>query len=375
MALVAARRGWQQVLAATLLASASLLLIQYQSEARGYAPAMLCALAAYVAMDGWLQSKRLGWAAAFATAAIVGLLSHLTFAFVLAGAAAWAGLEAWRRRELEAGLLVAFVPPLGVLAGLWAVDLRHLVRAGGPEVTSSDVLREFWRVTFNVPAGAAELLGLVPLALVGWQLVRLWRAGDARWAFFTATFGAALAPLLLRSRADYLAARYFAVLVPFLLLLLAEALAAVAAKGRGGRLASWLALSLMVAGAIGPVRRLLGDGRGHYREAIRYMVERTRGDLVTVATDHEFRNGTVLAFHAERLHLPKGLALVNPGEGVPPPEWYLRHDFDPAPAAAESLLGPGGLPYRLSATFPYAGLSGWTWLLYHRVDAPGGSLP
>lgn len=373
MALAAAPRGWRVALAATALASGSAFLVHYQSEARGYAPAVLGALAAYQALDRFLATRRPGWALLAGGAAALGILSHLTFVLILAGALAWIGRVAWRRRALDPWLLAPLVPPIATLAWLWLVDLRFLVRGGGPEDTTWDVLRELWRSTFNLPPGAAEWLGLPLLALVGWRLVRLRREGDDRWAFFAGAFGAAAATVIVRGPGDYLAARYFAVCVPFLLLLVAEALGALAPAGRGGAVGLAGLLLLFAIAGVAPVGRLITDGRGRYREAIGYMLDHGTGSPITVGTDHEFRNGMVLGFHAERMRLGKPLVLLTGRAGGPPPEWYLRHEFQPAPQAAQGLLGPGDVPYRLAAVFPYAGLSGWTWLLYRRADLAGRS--
>jgi hypothetical protein len=357
-------------LTAGILLAGSFLLVQYGSEARGYAPAALCAVAAFHAVDRWLASRRTPWAAAAGLLATVGLLAHLTYAFALAGLACWAALAlraTWRERPASPAALAWLAMPFAALAALWAVDLRHLVIGGGPEYDLVEVLRETLRATLGIPRGPLELLAIVALGAAAYEVIALARAGDRRWAFFAVTVAAAPALLLAARRPPILAPRYFLVTVPFLLVLLASALARLARLGAAGRVFHAAALALFCVGNAVPIAALLRHGRGHYGDAVAYLVEHTPGDAMTIGSDHDFRNGMVLGYYAERLRSKKEILYVEPGGGVPPPEWYLHHDFADPPRSDPSIE-VFGRRYVLAASFPYAGLSGWRWLLYRRHD-------
>jgi len=163
--------------------------------------------------------------------------------------------------------------------------------------------------------------------------------------------------------------------VPFFLVLVSLALCDLARRRRSGRWIVAGALALAVAGNAVPVARLLRDGRGHYREAIAFMESRTAGREVTVGSDHDFRNGKVLGFHAAHMDLPVPVRYLPAGEAVEAPAWYLLHRMELGPAVAPAVTGPRGRTYRYAATFPHAGLSGWTWLVYQRVDGRGLNAP
>jgi hypothetical protein len=91
------------------------------------------------------------------------------------------------------------------------------------------------------------------------------------------------------------------------------------------------------------------------------MEENTPDGVVTVASDHDFRNRVCLEYHASQMQLPKPVVYV-PGNG--PARWYVRHDFSEAPDPPQSIVGPGGQRYFMLRTVPFSGLSGFNWHLY-----------
>ena len=86
-----AQRKWgrMEAIVALALAGTSYPLVLYFSEARGYAPAILCAVAAYAILDsprrGSLRIRRV----AFGAVSVIGLLSHASFFFVMLALAAF----------------------------------------------------------------------------------------------------------------------------------------------------------------------------------------------------------------------------------------------------------------------------------------------
>jgi hypothetical protein len=108
-------------------------------------------------------------------------------------------------------------------------------------------------------------------------------------------------------------------------------------------------------------------GRGHYRELAMYLVANTFGAQITVSSDHEARTRMVLGYYFEHVPLsgktPKYIGYDSPT----PPEWLLTHSQQIDPPEPKDLIGPWGAAYALEEKFPYYGLSGWHWFLYHRV--------
>jgi hypothetical protein len=365
-----------QSLAWALLLSFSYLVVHYSSEVRGYGLALFFATTSYVAMERFLDSRRLAWAAAFAASAVLGLLSHLTFLYALLAFLAWGAAAAWRDRSarvLGPGWFLAFAPPVATFAALWAVDLRHVVIGGGPEYRLWAVLRELVRSASGIPEGPLEWLALPVLGIAAAEFVRMVRARDLRWVFFAAVIVAGPAAVLLLTRPEYLAPRYFLVLVPFLLWLWASGLARMVRTSRAGAIAAALLLIFFLAGNGVYIARLLRDGRGRYREALEFVVRSEPGPVATVGSDNDFRNATVIGRHLPDLAGAAKFRYVQTGEWTDAaPTWVLVHHFAEDPPPDDVVLGPTGRRYALSRIFPYAGLSGWDWYVY-RMAAPQGA--
>ena len=364
--------------AAAILVAFSYLLVTYGSEARGYSLAIFFALASYRSIERFLESGRAVWAAVFAGAAILGILSHLTFLFPLAGTLAWVAFEMVRgRRTLRMHPLAGafFLAPIIALALLWWIDLRLLVIGGGPDYTVAGVLRECVRSMVGAPEGPLELLGVAAIVAALIELVLMARARDGRAIFYLVlVLGPAIT--LLVERPVYLAPRYFVVVVPFLLLLVASALGRLARLGRWGRPAVVGILLLFVVTDDVAVTRLLTLGRGQYREAIASILAATPQSVVTIGGDHDFRNRLVVLDQARRLGAEAAIAYV-PHERWTrdTPEWLLRHDFSTTTTAAPLVMTTTGRRYALVAVYPYAGLSGWSWLVYRAVATPPSDAP
>jgi len=117
--------------------------------------------------------------------------------------------------------------------------------------------------------------------------------------------------------------------------------------------------------------RLLAVGRGHYLDAVLYMAEQTSGDEVVVATDHSFRNEAVLGFYADYLPPGKRIVCVDGVQPAARPEWLITHSRQVDHVPPRQLVDREGAAYVLARRFPYAGVSGWQWFVYHRAGKVG----
>lgn len=351
-----------------VLLACSRFLVQYGSEARGYGLAMCLALAAFVSLERYLARGERRWAAMFALTAALGVLSHLTFVFVLAAGVIWIAVEAVRRRGipvLDAALLA--LPGL-LVALLWLADVRFAQLGGAPDEPIFATVRELVRTTFGLPAGTLESLALPFLGAAVWELVSLARARDSRAAFLAALY---LAPVVSFSlwRPEFLMPRYLAVLVPFTLLLVGSALGRLAQASRAGATAAVLALAVFLAGNALQLAALFRDGRGRYGEALAFMLERSASHAVAIGGFNDFRNPLVLQDQARRLGAAERVTYVDlTRDPAATPEWILVIDGHAAPDGP-ATFERAGRTYALARVFPYAGLSGWSWLLY-RLRSP-----
>lgn len=352
------------------LLAVSPILVQYSSEARGYAPAAFFALASFAIFSRLLAGRRKTDAALFAGLCCLGLLAHLTFLYVLAALAVW-GAVAWTGAADRRGGLVlagAFMPPFLILALLWLADLRFLVLGGGMEWSVSELLRELLRSTLGLPRGPLELLAIPILAGAGWEVIVLARARRPEWAFFVTVLLLAPFTLLALTRPGFVAPRYFAVAVPFFLFLVALALDRLARQAWGRRLALAVGL-LLLAGSAWQDAQLALVGRGGYSAAVEYVMRNSPPGEMTIGSDNEFRNPMLIYFHARQFPGGDEIIYRSPAEAAArPPAWIIRHDFSSDPRPAAEFAGPQGKKYRLAREFPYSGLSGWHWQLYRRTD-------
>lgn len=53
------------------------------------------------------------------------------------------------------------------------------------------------------------------------------------------------------------------------------------------------------------------------------------------------------------------------------PEWFVTHQFDDGGrgSAPPASIAVKAIEYRLVRSFPYGGISGWTWHLYHTTNS------
>jgi hypothetical protein len=358
-----------------LLLAGSRFLVHYGSEARGYGPALCFALAAYLALERYLATREHRWAAAFAAVGALGLLSHLTFVFVLAGAAAWIGADWLRSRRADALDWALLALPAALLGFLWLVDIRWLAVGGAFHYDPAAVLPDLEGATLGLPPGALRWLGLGFAAVAGWELYERARARDLRAVFFAAAF-LAPAPYLVLLRPEYVYPRHFAVLVPLFLYVLGSGLVRLFRLGRAGQVAALAALVVFAVGNAFQLASLLRDGRGHYREAVQLILANSPPGPITVGSFHDFRNRTVLEDQARRMRVQNRIVYVEGARiGEHPPQWLVLHDFRIEPPH-QDYIEVFGHVYGLAQMFPYAGLSGWTWLVYHQVQMNGvGTLP
>ena len=372
-ALIARREGGRAVaLAAALLLGASFLMVLFASEARGYALAVAFAFGAVLLAARFLESGRFVWAAAHNVVAVLGILSHLTFLHALLGLIVWTSYRAARRKTRISpwrSVAALHVLPLASLAVLYWIDLRHTVVGGGPVFGAWNVAARSLSLSVGGPDGGPFLLPAAAAALVAGlvSLIVVRRSGSDLWILVAVIAG--VAPVLTIATVDssLLFERYFLLSAAFLTLSFGWLLPAALRRSR--LLAAALALAFVVPNAIRIVR-LVERGRGSYLPALEHMATLATQRPVTMGSDHDFRNGRLVEFHAQFAPSGAGLEYHMQAEWAPAgPEWMLVHSQDYAFAPKADLVVIGGRRYRLSAYYPSTGVSGWHLAVYHNVLA------
>jgi uncharacterized membrane protein len=195
--LIARRQGNAQGLAALILLGSSEFLVEFSTDARGYAPAGFFALLCLWLLEKHLARPRRWTVALMAASAAAGLLSHLTFVVILAGLIAASIIALLRRRPWIAALgdtALWWAVPIALIAVLYWVDVRLMVRGGGPP-TPPDLASQAAAMILGLPIGSAAcVLAILAMALCAAALRRLYRAAmfDALTNRFTTVFRVAL---------------------------------------------------------------------------------------------------------------------------------------------------------------------------------------
>jgi hypothetical protein len=355
--------GWYVL----VLGAISYLAITYSSEARGYAPAALCSVLAYMRVRDCRISSTAD-RLIFSIWCVLGFLSHLTFLFVYAGLVAWTALLAWKDQRLSwARWLALHLVPVAFLAAEYIVDARHLVYGGGLPVPTSAVLARILSLALGGPdAGPILILTVtctVVLIAIGAALSI--RADTAEGAFHIVAIALAPTAVLLVYQPRYMDVRYFFVLLPFAWILMDRAFVFLATKDITVQLACCVVLAVSIAGNGAHVLPLIQQGRGHYSAAVSMMAAQTSDPVLTVGSDEDFPNRIVLSYYAETVAREKRIEYVRARDwSERSPVWYVSRSIEyPSDVVSPNIMVHGRV-FELVRSFPYGGISGWNWSVY-----------
>jgi hypothetical protein len=207
--------------------------------------------------------------------------------------------------------------------------------------------------------------------LAGVGLAALVRRRCDLWILYLTVGLASPLCLIMVNRTELYYARYFYLSLLVWLLLAAEAVTALAEARPGIRPALIVAIALALIVNLAHTISLLSDGRGRYREALLHVLASSPEGRTRITSDHDFRNGLVIAYHARGLGVEPNLEYVTALRSrTEPVDWVFLHTFDPAQVAAPVIRDVSGRRYRFDSRFGSGPLSGWQWLVYRRADGP-----
>lgn len=371
---LARRWGTTAAFSVLVLLGFSHALILFGTEARGYGYLTGCTLAAWWALEKYLDRPRWQFAIAFGLASSLGFLSHLTFLFACLAFGVYSAMKLRSRRGRWRRLVVLnALPVLTCVVLLFAYVLEISIGGGAQYPLFETLLATLSFMAGGPERGAAAFVAAMTMAaLIAASLASEFRLDRARGAMFLTAIFVAPGLVLIVTGHAFIYPRYF--LVPMLFGYVAVGLlfSRWYEAGRIGRSAVLLLLAGFVACNLAPIVKLIRQGRGEYSAAVHWMAAHTVNPAVTVASDHDWRNGLLISFYAGRdsqtysasgkdlMYIPRELYSA---QGT---EWYMLHSFSGDAPHPDSFTDPYGNKYELVQVFPAGSISGWTWWLYRQ---------
>lgn len=366
-----ARRSHCEGITALLLTGSSFVLIQYSSEARGYAYLLFFTMLCVWLMEQLSTTRSRGREWLVAVSASFGLLAHLSFVM------AWLGLIVWSftailRRELTwttraCALLRLHALPCCTLVGL-AIYNRRMMIGGGDRLGLGKVIVQAGSLAVGGPDSGwwALVICVVAITASAIALILMLRSGELSacvWCVATLALGL----ILVVTGHEVIYVRYFLIQLLGMLVVLGRTLARFWQTGASGRLFYVLVMALILTGNALHIVPLLTYGRGGYEAAVAAILAESPSSVIGIGSDHDFRNTKVLAYYLGRRSGPKNLNYYPNGTWPPGgPDWVILHSFQQPPQAPLELHDAAENTYRKTHEYRYAGLSGWNWILYRR---------
>ena len=378
---------WGHVAAtvAMLMASCSIVFVQYATEARGYSLAVCFALAAHWCLRRHLTSRSLRSGMGFGILCTLGVMSHLSFLQYYFAATYWTSaaladdrppFPEWCVRMFRCHALA--IACLGIF---YVVDVRYLTLGGGPRMNAISVFINAVSIFAGGALDAPHRFGhfvAVTLGIIA-GLRHLVRRGDDEWKFFACLF--LLFPVfrVVLLPAGLMYERYFLILLAFAVIPVSVSAVRLLQGHIYHRIALGMLAAVFVNGNVQHLKKLAENGRGQYRETMA-MIANESPEAIRISSDHPFRNRLLIEYFAARCATHAPLEYIEFGEWTVPPEWMICHSMprDPDPAVnffeangrPRTTLRIDGTNYTLRLVTNTAELSGCDWLCYQLDTRP-----
>jgi len=351
------------------LATISLPLVLYSAEARGYAPLLCFSLFAYLNSPERVDDPSVRQIATFWIASLLALLSHLTFAIVLAGLGlSW--LIARLRSKTSAFAMLRegttyFAVPVAICVLLLVHIYSNVRPETGGQMHPLVAATEMALLSLGIDtSGIFEWLGSGAALLL--LLGGLWLAGK-RMTNLLLIMIVVPAAIFTVIDAPYVFPRYFLVLVPFFLLTVSISLQYLWDRAVPYRVLALGIFATAVIGAATQLTELYQYGKGDYPAAIAQIFSVADGRPFTVGSDHDFRNRALLEFYTRYEPAARQMTYVNKSSLLSnPPNFYIKHSFEKSAKAPPHIALGESAVYEIIGEYPFSGHSGWNWWIYRK---------
>jgi len=347
--------------------------IVYSSEARGFASVVFFSFASFYLLDKYLEKESWKAALGFSVSSIFGFASHLIFLNFFCAAVLWSG---WRlvksghgKAHVIKSMLACHAASAMFFLLLYIVDVRRLGVGGGTPASLPGTFAQSLGWAFGGPSLACIIL---TAALFSAGLLLLWRQHSDLLIFFIGVIFVFPILMVTLHHSDAIYVRHFIVGSSFLLIVISLVLARLCERGWAGQA---LCVVLMISYFGLNSRHLIAlikYGRGHYSDAVRFLIENTKRSEITVGSDHDYRVSLVLRYYVDQASGEQTFTYYPrnswPHQG---PEWLVYHaeSIEDSSSAQARITDGFGNNYKLVKTFPTAPLSGLHWFVYRNQPA------
>ncbi len=363
-----ARRSRVTGLIGMLLMATSYFMVNYQSEARGYAGLVLCMLLASMALESILEGKDRRLPLAFAL--LGGFLFHPYVIFAGAAMAVTCLWIVWKRERSLQGAAEFTLRTFtwSLIMGAIAVSPILLL-----SYTVGDVLPFHWPVflaTYGDAAGFSVALpelhrsyvyaGISVVLAIG---LFVKKPEDFRATLYLCMLVVVPGVLSLGHLPNLTYPRHLTMVALAFFLICADLLGWAWALNAKARLAAAIVVLAVVVGNGLNLQKFYASTRGHYEQAVLAMTANgpatyavSMGHLTNMVDYYAARNNRTATYP------PLSEWCTTP------PDWYLMDRVVPAATPKEIVIGPKEcrITYARPADYPVWGLTGLEWLLYRR---------
>jgi hypothetical protein len=374
-----AKRNWgyYEAFCSVTLSGLSYPLLIYFSEARGYAPAIFFSLLSYTILSINLVTFKWYRLILFWLASFLGILSHPTFIiiylalFMMNLAFILQAKHQYIPGKIFTFLLHQTLPLLSIITW-YLFFIRYIQIGGGAIFPKFEVILRTVTYLFGAPNISpfplCSLIAMLIIVLGG--TISLEYHNKTQGLFFLCALIISPVFLIVIIKPEILYFRYFIVCFPFFYLLLSYSLCkCFKLWSKPYKFLLALFIILTIAGQSKRIYFFLALNRGNYSSALEYILKKSSSSPITVGSDHNFRNGTLIDFYAPLISKNKKLLYVDQAKwNKNPPEWIILHRLELSYKPPEKYSEMKSVSYRLEGEYRYSGISGWNWFLYRRED-------
>lgn len=369
--LVPLRSSFLESLIGLLCAGVSYPLINYFSEARGYAPAMLFGILSFYIVQRSSAMVSARSAVLFSLTAILGVVSHFSYIIVFTSLSfliVYSQLNGHATGYEKTKNVMGFLSiPAAFILGYYLYFIRNMTIGGGPVYDKLDEISRGMAYLFGLPQELAAI-GLPLYLLIVAAGVYLYASErNGIWVFYVSVLLVSPILVILTAKPTYFYFRYVVICVPFLYLLAAKVLVKMYCTPHGAvKMAVIAVLSLYLLGQGQYLLTLYRYGRGGYSSVLKEIYGNSSSSKMKVGSDQDFRAKIIITFYQR--FLPKDRTLVNVDRDamqVDPPEWIITHGNN-YPDTLIQISDRNA--YRLVKSEMSSELSGFNWFLYRAAN-------